>query len=99
MGIFAKCICPSCFNEINLGDCRILSGRTSGKILKSPSKNLFQRMNVEPLTGPLYTTELARRECHFCKYLLPTNIERVPSITLVVVGDVSSGKSSFLASF
>lgn len=97
MSLFVKCICPSCFNEIYLGDCGIISGRTTGKPLKTPSKGMFARMNVEPLEGPYYTLELARRECTECKYLLPPNIERVPSITLVVVGDVSSGKSHYIA--
>ena len=99
MNFFVKCVCPSCFAEINLGECRILSRRTSGKVLKNPSKNPLARLNVEPLDGPYYTTELACRECYECKYLLPSNIERVPSIILVVVGDVASGKSHYLASF
>ena len=99
MNIFVKCICPSCFNEIYLGDCRILSTRTSGKEMKGLTRDTYHRISVEPLTGPRYTTELARRQCYECRYLLPYNIELVRSITIVVVGDVSSGKSHYLASF
>jgi hypothetical protein len=60
---------------------------------------MLARMRVEPLDGPAYTLELARRECtnDKCRYLLPPNIEKVPSITLVVVGDTFSGKSHYIA--
>lgn len=98
MSLSVTCVCPACFNEIYLGECRILSGKTSGKVLKTPSKGWFSRMHVEPLDGRAYTLELARRECPACLYLLPPNIERVPSITLVVVGDNLSGKSHYIAS-
>ena len=92
---FVKCVCPACFEEIYLGECRIMSGITRGKVLKAP-KGLFARMRVEPLDGREYTLEMARRECTNCQYLLPPNIERVPSITLVVVGDTFSGKSHYI---
>ncbi|GHO96492.1 hypothetical protein KSF_065400 [Reticulibacter mediterranei] len=94
---FVKCVCPSCLEEIYLGECRIVSGRTSGKVLKEP-KGPFARMSVEPLTGPKYTLELARRECTNCAYPLPYNIESVPSLSLVIVGDTFSGKSHYIAS-
>lgn len=94
----AKCICPSCFEEINLGDCSIVSGVTTGKVLKKASKWSLGRVFIEPLEGPLYTQELAHRQCYNCQYSLPYNIENVRSITLTVVGDVYSGKSSYIAS-
>jgi len=93
---FVKCICPSCFEEIYLGECRIVSGKTSGVVLKEP-KGPFARMYVEPLDGRKYTLEMARRECTKCGYHLPYNIELVPSITLVIVGDTFSGKSHYIA--
>jgi hypothetical protein len=95
---YVMCICPNCFNRINLGECRIVSGRTQGKVLKEAATGAFARMRVEPLTGPIYTLELAHRECPMCLYLLPRNIESVPSITIVVLGDVFSGKSHYIAS-
>jgi hypothetical protein len=97
---FVKCICPSCFEEIYLGECKIVSGRTSGKVLKDPGKGMLARMHVEPLDGPKYTQELAQRQCTNpnCKYLLPSNIERVPNFIFVVVGDTFSGKSHYIAS-
>lgn len=96
--LYVKCVCPSCFEEIFLGECRIVSGGTTGKELKPRSRGPFARMNVEPLDGPKYTKELACRECTACGYLLPFNIELVPSIMLVVVGDTFSGKSHYIAS-
>ncbi len=100
LGLSTKCTCPSCFNEIDLADCRILSGRTSGKVLKDRPKGMLAHVRkIEPLHGQYYTLELAHRECPECGYLLPENIENVPSIILVVVGDVFSGKSHYIASF
>jgi len=93
---YVKCICPSCFEEIFLGECKIVSGITTDKVLKAPSGPLA-RFIVEPLDGRKYTLELARRQCTKCKYLLPANIENVPSITLAVVGDTFSGKSHYIA--
>lgn len=94
---YVKCICPSCFEEIFLGECRIVSGITTNKVLKTPSKGPLTRLLVEPLNGRKYTLELARRECTNCEYLLPDNVEDVPSITLAVIGDVYSGKSHYIA--
>lgn len=93
---YVKCKCPSCFEEIYLGECEIVSGIT-GQVIKAPAKGLLARMRVEPLTGRKYTLELARRKCTNCGYHLPENIELVPSITLAVVGDVASGKSHYIA--
>src|SRR5258707_5595992 len=95
---FLKCICPACFEEIYLGECRIISSTTSGNILKDPGKGLFARAHVVPLNGSYYAQELAQRECPECTYLLPYNIEQVPNLIFVVVGDVSSGKSHYIIS-
>jgi hypothetical protein len=95
---YVTCVCPSCFEEIYLGECAIVSG-TTGQELKAPSKGPAARMRVEPLSGRKYSLELARRKCTNtqCGYLLPHNIEAVPSLTLVVVGDTFSGKSHYIA--
>ena len=91
-----KCTCPCCFEEIHLGKCKIVSN--SGKVLKDPSKKILARLRVEPLEGHRYALELAQRQCYKCDYLLPYNIEQVPSLMLVVVGDPFSGKSHYIAS-
>src|SRR5436190_8506719 len=97
MSLFdVKCQCPSCFEEIYLGECKIMSGVTK-QPLKEP-KGPFARMVVERLDGPEYTLEAAYRVCTECNYALPHDIERVPSIILAVVGDTHSGKSHYLAS-
>src|SRR5579864_6490346 len=98
LDLAVKCVCPACFSEIYLAECRIVSGITRGKVLKTPPKGIFTRMRKpEPLDGRAYTLELAHRECPVCDYLLPPNIESVQSITLVVVGDTFSGKSHYIA--
>lgn len=97
MSVYVKCVCPSCFEEIFLGECAIMSGVAIGTTLKPGSKGIRARMNVEPLDGNKYTRELAHRACTNCGYLLPHNIESVPSIRLAVVGDTFSGKSHFIA--
>lgn len=94
---YVTCVCPACFEEIYLGECRIMSGITSNKVLREARKGTRARMKVEPLTGHYYALELARRECPSCQYLLPPNIEQVPSIALVVIGDLSAGKSHYIA--
>ena len=96
---YVKCVCPSCFEEIYLGECNIVSGITTGTVLKYSSKGPLARMRVEPLDGPKYALELARRQCTNpkCGYLLPYNIELAPSVTLVVIGDTFSGKSHYIA--
>lgn len=94
----ARCICPACFEEINLGACDIVSGVTTGKVLKKAS--LLTNLRIEPLDGPRYNAEQAHRRCprRECQYSLPYNIERVRSIIVSVVGDVDSGKSHYIAS-
>jgi hypothetical protein len=92
-----KCICPSCFEEIKLGDCDIVDGNGK-KVLKKASKWLLGRIFIESLDGALYTGEDAHRRCYRCGYLLPYNIEYVRSVSLSVVGDTSSGKSNYLTS-
>lgn len=92
-----KCICPSCFEEIKLGDCDIVDGNGK-KVLKKASRWLLGRIFIESLDGALYTGEDAHRRCYRCGYLLPYNIEYVRSVSLSVVGDISSGKSNYLTS-
>lgn len=112
MSPFVKCTCPACFEEIYLGECAIVSGiktetvtDKSGRTieqnveLRPMSRGPLARLKVEPLHGPRYTYEEAQRKCTECGYLLPYNIESVPSITLAIVGDTSSGKTHFIAAF
>jgi hypothetical protein len=55
------------------------------------------RRNPEPLTGDVYTRELAQRRCPHCGYLLPYNIENAKSMTIAIVGDFTSGKSIYIS--
>lgn len=97
---FPKCVCPSCFEEIYIGECAIVSTVTADLVLRSEMRgNPIARRFVERLDGPKYTQQLAQRRCTnaSCRYLLPPNIERVGTITLAVVGDNASGKSHYIA--
>jgi hypothetical protein len=86
-------VCPSCITEFYPGDCRILSGKTWGKVLKSAPRS---RVYPEPLTGSYYIQELAHRECPHCRYLLPYNIEHAENVNIVVFGNIVSGKVTYL---
>lgn len=112
MSPFVKCTCPACFEEIYLGECAIVSGISTefvtddlgrtveqNVVMKPMSRGPLARLKVDPLNGPKYTNEKAQRKCTECGYLLPNNIERVPSITLSIVGNTSSGKTHFIAAF
>lgn len=95
---YVTCFCPSCFEEICLGDCQIISA-IDGSIIKHvptmPDEREYARVNPEPLTGR-YALQQAQRKCYNCDYLLPFNIELVPSFIIAVVGDPFSGKSHFI---
>lgn len=97
MNPFVTVTCPSCFEEIYLGECRIMSGTTRGKVLKVAKKGPLARMRVEPLSDPKYRIEMAYRECTACQYPLPFNIEQVQSIRLAIVGGTAYGKSHYIA--
>lgn len=92
MGFSMKCRCPSCFKEITIGKCPIVS-----KTGVSQPKGPFAPFRVPSLVGPAHTLGEAHRQCYECDYDLPYNIEDVHSLTIAIVGDTSSGKSHFIA--
>lgn len=94
---FAKHICPHCGHSFYPGECPIYSSVTKNKELQSPRAGLWARCWVPPLVGPVYTRELARRRCPKCEQLFPYNIERARSYTIAIIGDVSAGKSHYIA--
>lgn len=97
---FRKRRCPSCGTLFHPGNCAIVSSITASRVLQEARSGFFSRFWLEPTNGPLYTKELACRRCPNpdCYKLLPSNIERAKSYTIAVVGDVTSGKSHFIAS-
>src|SRR5579885_3679994 len=98
---FTRVVCPSCFEEVYLGDCRIIAERTGQVLKERPQGWLRQqraRLQPEDLNSPDYASEQARYECINCDYHLPPNVGSVPSIALAVVGDVYAGKSHYIAS-
>src|SRR5947209_5152934 len=94
-----KCICPNCIKTFYPGECKIISTIT-GRVLKNAPTGRQKhtaRLSPEPLTGREYTSQLACRVCPYCEYVLPFNIERVPNIPIMILGDSFCGKSSYLA--
>lgn len=95
-----QCRCPRCSQEFYCGECRIMSRVHRGVVLKNPPTGMLERqiarIRPEPLTDPKYLRERASRECPYCGYLLPYNIELVRNLNIVVIGDVYSGVSTYL---
>jgi GTPase SAR1 family protein len=93
--------CPRCNEEFHVNDCAIVSERTGDIVKKAPegrvAKGLARMMPPEILIGARYTDMLATRVCPHCQYHLPYNIDHVESRSLVVVGDVASGKSHYIS--
>lgn len=96
-----KRLCPACIEEFYPGDCQIISRITSEVLKPAPTgwmTKQLSRRNPEPLTSPPYLSKQAGRQCPNCGYLLPYNIELAENISIAVVGEVASGKSSYIAS-
>lgn len=93
---FYKHICPNCGDSFYPGECAIYSV-TKNKDLQVARKGFWARFWVPPLIGPVYTRDFARRRCPACAQLFPYNIERVRSYTIAIIGDVSAGKSHYIA--
>jgi len=66
-------------------------------MIREAQKGFFARTFVIPLTGSKYTRAGAVRKCPNCAKALPPN-DDIPSYTIAIVGDVSSGKSHYIAS-
>lgn len=97
-----KYLCPSCIEEFYLGDCDIISTITGKELKTAPTGGWLERQRArvypEPLTGRKYVLGLARRSCVNCGYILPENIERASNLRIAVIGDIASGKSTYIAS-
>lgn len=102
MNPFRRYYCPQCATVYHPGDCAIVSLLPSGTVLQkkrsSPLLRLFTRALVTSLLGRKATLLQAIRQCPnpLCNYLLPKNDAK--SCTIAIVGDVSSGKSLYIAS-
>lgn len=94
---FRRRICPYCGESFYPGNCAIASSITTKEIRKA-HRGFLARAFVQPIKGQKYIRELALRQCPKCSALLPYNIERADTYTIAIVGDVSSGKSHYIAS-
>lgn len=96
-------VCPHCHEKIHPGECRVVStvaykNLPPGTPIHEATTGFFSRAFVTPLSGPEYTRYGAVRVCPRCDRTLPSNIERVKSYTIAIVGDSTSGKSHYIAS-
>jgi hypothetical protein len=105
--LYAGCerVCPSCSEKLYPGACKIVSppdNQVSLKptVLEAEPTGILRPFSIlfpKPLDGERFTRSRAARLCPRCGYLLPYNIERARKITIAIIGDVSSGKSLYIA--
>ena len=99
---FRKVRCPFCNHEFYPSEGAVHSSVNSGKVLAKPPEGLARvvsRMWLTPLDGPMYTSEMARRQCPTCKKLLPLRFEVSQNFNIAIIGDTISGKSHYIAAF
>lgn len=97
-----KIRCPYCRHSFHPGDCAVYSTVNPGKLLRrAPTPGTVEyaksRTWLEELTGPEFVSELAVRQCPVCVHLLFEGIETCVNINIAIIGDTSSGKTSFIA--
>lgn len=99
---FRKVRCPFCNSEFYLGECTIVSKVGQRKILRpvpSGVRRFISRIWIESLSNPVYTRQLASRQCPHCHSLLPYNTSGgvVDNLTIAVIGDTFAGKTTYIA--
>jgi Double-GTPase 2 len=93
-----KVICPYCSTEMQLRDCKVVSGVDKTTVLVDPTKS--HPIFTPSIIGRKRTRQLASRQCvnPQCDKLLPRNIETVDrNVTIAIVGDTFSGKTLYIA--
>lgn len=98
-------ICPSCCERIYPGACAIVSLPdlqalpTLVPLQQEPSglRRVFSILFPTSLQSEWFVRRQAVRICSHCQYPLPYNIERTRQVTIAIIGDVSSGKSVYIA--
>nr|BBH86985.1 hypothetical protein KTC_17360 [Thermosporothrix sp. COM3] len=98
MNPFRKYTCPACGTEFYPGTCQIdATVTTGGDPLREKKNSFWARLYVPPLVGSKYALKQARRRCPDCGHYFPYNFERTRNYTIAIVGDVSAGKSHYIA--
>jgi hypothetical protein len=93
-----KVVCPYCSKEMQLRNCKVVSGVDKSTVLVDPAQSLT--LFAPSIVGRKNTRELASRQCvnPQCNRLLPRNIEFVDrNATIAIVGDSFSGKTHYIA--
>lgn len=96
-----KIRCPYCRKKFHPSDATIGSLVNNNAVLYAPPKRrslgyYVSRFHTEELSGAKYTTEIARRICPSCNRLLPER-EIDKTLNIAIVGDISSGKTHYIA--
>ncbi|WP_376794013.1 hypothetical protein [Thermogemmatispora sp.] len=97
--------CPSCCQRLYPGACTIVSlpelqsFSTVVPLQEAPHglRRAYSILFPASLMGEEFTRRQAVRLCPSCQYPLPYNIERTRQVTIAIIGDVSSGKSVYIA--
>jgi hypothetical protein len=95
-----KWYCFSCGQEFYLGWCAIGNWRTGQVLSEAPSgwwNRFCARFLVETLDGPFYVRNFASRKCPHCQEFLPPNMETARNIIIAVLGDITVGKTHYIA--
>ncbi len=98
---FQKQVCPVCFRDLHVSDCRIVSAFDRATVIEQAPRGLRKLRNrilIPALAGERYAQDRAQRECPFCSNLLPYNLEYADNRIIALVGGAASGKSLYLAS-
>ncbi len=97
---FKKWYCYSCGQKFHLGYCSIHNRKTDAVLKASPTgwlPRLRARFFIETLDGPSHVRTFACRKCPSCQKLLPPNVETARNIIIAVLGDITVGKTHYIA--
>jgi hypothetical protein len=97
-GFWRRILCPFCNQPFRVYEAAVVSNYTRGKELqgpKGPRPSLVFRSPV--LNGPHYLAEQASYQCPSCKLALPRDYESSLNLYIAVMGNLSAGKTHYIA--
>lgn len=97
-GYWRRLLCPYCNQPFRVYEAAVVSNYTRGKVLEKPRGPQFSLAFRSPaLTGPQYLAERASYQCPHCQLALPRDYESCLNIYIAVMGNLSSGKTHYIA--
>lgn len=98
--------CPFCFKTFHLGQCELLSVKTSSllgttsitSLRPQPTgvKKALSYVWAPPLMGETYAEAHASRRCPHCQEVLPYNLGMMDNFFVAVIGSRYAGKSHYI---